>query len=263
MTQSHVFDVFAHCVEAIVGGRLIRRESRRDKEFHFQDWFATRLAETGVHFEQAGRNQYPDFSLVEYTEGYEIKGLAYPGRHATYDANSQVPSGLHNGRTVFYVFGRYPKESESESEYPVVDLIICHGDFLNADHEYVHENKSVRGFGSYGDIMIRDRKMYVVPTPFAIASGLNAMRTLILPRDYAVPEGFSERFRKDGDLVRKEADELIVAYEFDLKTNEIGARKVDNPNAGQEHHFVAYRLNTDPDSPVEMAEQTMSQPELE
>jgi len=38
-------------------------------------------------------------------------------------------------------------------------LVICHGDFLNADHDYVHKNKSVKGFGTYGDILIRDRKM--------------------------------------------------------------------------------------------------------
>jgi aminoglycoside phosphotransferase len=49
-------------------------------------------------------------------------------------------------------------------QYPIIDLVICHGDFLNADHNYIHENKSVKGFGSYGDIMIRDRKMYVAPT---------------------------------------------------------------------------------------------------
>jgi hypothetical protein len=253
-----VFEVFSRCVEAISGGQLITRESRRDKEFHFQDWFSRRLGETSAHFEQAGRNQYPDFSLVEHTEGYEIKGLAYPGREATYDANSQVPSGFHNGRTVFYVFGRYPKEADAESEYPVVDLVVCHGDFLNAEHEYRHQNKSVKGFGSYGDIMIRDRKMYVVPTPFAIASGLNGMRTLILPRDYEAPEGF----RKVGDLVRTEAEQLVVAYEFDLTTNEIKARRVENPDAGREHHFVAYRLGSDSTSAVELIERT-SQQELE
>jgi hypothetical protein len=253
-----VFEVFSRCVEAISGGQLITRESRRDKEFHFQDWFSRRLGETSAHFEQAGRNQYPDFSLVEHTEGYEIKGLAYPGREATYDANSQVPSGFHNGRTVFYVFGRYPKEVDAENEYPVVDLVVCHGDFLNAEHEYRHQNKSVKGFGSYGDIMIRDRKMYVVPTPFAVASGLNGMRTLILPWDYEAPEGF----REVGDLVRREADELVVAYEFDLTTNEIKARRVENPDAGCDHHFVAFRLDSEPASPVELVERTIQQ-ELE
>lgn len=252
MTQTSIFDVFSRCVEAIVGGELITRESRRDKEFHFQDWFSHRLAETGAHFEQAGRNQFPDFSLVKYTEGYEIKGLAWPGRNATYDANSQIPSGLHNGRTIFYAFGRYPKEAEAENEYPVVDLVMCHGDFLNADHEYRHENKNVKGFGSYGDVMIRDRKMYVVPTPFAVATGLNGTRTLILPQGYPVPS----RFVKVGDLVRKEAAQIVVAYEFDLTTNEIKARKVDNPHAGREHHFAAYRLGSDPVSSVELTVRT-------
>jgi len=252
--ETFVFDVFSRCVEAIIDGQLIVRESRRDKEFHFQDWFARRmteaLARSGTHFEQAGRNKYPDFSLVEHAEGYEIKGLAYPGRDATYDANSQMPSGLHNGRTVFCVFGRYPKEVESESEYPVVDLVLCHGDFLNAEHEYRHENKSVRGFGSYGDVLIRDRKMYVVPTPFAVASGLNARRTLILPQDFEALA--PPNFTRVGSLVRKEADELVVAYEFDLTTNEIKALRVENPNAGREHYFVAYRLESDSASPVEM-----------
>lgn len=257
MTSTLVFDVFSRCVEAIQGGKLIQRESRRDKEFHFQDWFSGRLDETGTHFEQAGRNRYPDFALVEYTEGYEIKGLAWPGRDATYDANSQVPTGLHNGRTVFYVFGRYPKDTEGEDEYPVVDLVVCHGDFLNADHDYKHKNKSFKGFGSYGDIMIRDRKMYVVPTPFAIADGLVGMRTLILPRDYDVPEGFA----KVGDLVRVETEHLVVAYDFDLRTNEIRAHKVPNPGAGREHYFVAYRLDSDPSTPVSLVESS-DQPEL-
>lgn len=188
--------------------------------------------------------------MVEYAEGYEIKGLAWPGRETNYDANSQVPTGLHNGRTVFYVFGRYPKEgdADSENEYPVVDLVICHGDFLNADHEYEHKNKNVKGFGSYGDIMIRDRKMYVVPTPFAIANGLNSLRTLILPEEYSIPE----EFKKVGDIVRREAAELLVGYEFDLTSNEIVPQKIANPRAGKEHHFVAYRTNGDPDTPVEL-----------
>ncbi len=97
------------------------------------------------------------------------KGLAYPGRTANFDSNSQVPSGFHNGRTVYYVFGRYPKKPDGKT-YPVLDVVLCHGNFLNADHEYVHKNKSTKGFGSYGDILIRDRKMYVVPTPFHLGN---------------------------------------------------------------------------------------------
>jgi hypothetical protein len=38
------------------------------------------LVETGLHHDVGGRNTYPDFRMVRFTEGYEVKGLAYPGR---------------------------------------------------------------------------------------------------------------------------------------------------------------------------------------
>jgi hypothetical protein len=237
MMKSKAPDVFKRCVKAIEAGELIKRESRNDKEFHFQNWFKGRLAQTNLNFEQGGRNSYPDFRLVRYTEGYELKGLAYPGRDATFDSNSQVPTGYHNGRTVYYVFGRYPKTPDGDS-YPVIDLVVTHGDFLNADHEYVHENKSVKGFGTYGDLMIRDRKMYVVPTPFRIAEGFAHHTTLILPSKQVPGRGFVEV----GEIVRREADRLVVAYQFDLRTNSLEAERVRNPNAGREHHFRAWRF---------------------
>ena len=62
-----------------------------------------------------GRNSYPDFRIVSHIEGYELKGLAYPGRDASFDSNSQVPTGLHNGRTIYYVFGRYPKIPDGDT----------------------------------------------------------------------------------------------------------------------------------------------------
>jgi hypothetical protein len=228
--------VFVRCTDAIRANKLIRRESRQDKEFHFQNWFKARLAETGLNFEAGGRNSYPDFRLVASTDGFEVKGLAYPGREANYDCNSQVPSGRHNGRTIFYLFGRYPAESDGDS-YPVLDLVVCHGDFLNADHDYVHKNKSVKGFGSYGDIMIRDRKMYVAPTPFGLTTGTAHNHTVILPADFQV----GSRFRAVGNLVRQESERLIVGYTFDLRTNELKLESVENPAAGKEHSFVAYR----------------------
>jgi len=233
---SHVVDTFLECTRAISSGELIRRESRRDKEFHFQDWFEARLKATGVHFDKSGRNAYPDFVLVEFQEGFEVKGLAWPGREATFDSNSQVPCGYHNGRNVYYIFGRYPAEEEGD-EYPVVDLVVCHGDFLNADYEYVHENKSFRGFGGYGDIMIRDRKMYVVPTPFALTAGTTGQQTLILPADVSA----DPRLELVGELVRVEKDKLVAAYTFDLRTNTLKPEHMPNPEAGKPHHFRAYR----------------------
>ena len=233
-----VADVFRECERAIRAGDLIRRASAQDKEFHFQNWFKARLKRTGANFEQGGRNSYPDFRIVATTDGYEVKGLAYPGREATYDSNSQIPTGLHNGRAIYYVFGRYPAEPDGNS-YPVLDLVICHGDFLNAHHDYAHKNRSVRGFGTYGDILIRDRKMYVAPTPFGLADGLAHGRTLILP----IEEPGPGEMTSVGELVRREAEKLIVGYRFDLQTNEIGASTIPNPAAGREHRFVAYRLS--------------------
>jgi hypothetical protein len=236
-SHTAVYELFQLIVAARDNNQFIRRESRSDKEFHFQNWVKQRLGETGLHFEQGGRNSYPDFRMVELTEGYEIKGLEYPGRVSDFDSNSQVPAGFHNGRTIYYVFGRYPKNPDSD-EYPVTDLALCHGDFLNANHEYKHKNKHVRGFGTYGDIMIRDRKMYVVPTPFALVANLAHYFTLVLPAEMQP----AEQFEPIGELVRIEAAELVVAYKFDLRTNELVPERVPNPDAGREHAFRAWRL---------------------
>lgn len=238
MTDPKAAGVFATCTAAIDSGELIHRASSRDKEFHFQDWFQERLKSAGLLFEAGGRNSYPDFRLVEHTEGFEVKGLAWPGREANYDCNSQIPTGLHNGRAIYYVFGRYPAHPDDDA-YPVVDLVVCDGDFLNSDHEYNHKNKSFWGFGSYGDIMIRDRKMYVAPTPFALTAGTTGQKTLIVREDISLPD---DEFEKVGELTRVETDRLIVAYSFDLTTNELTPSYSPNPTAGREHAFAAYRV---------------------
>lgn len=242
-----VVEAFTRCVEAVRRGTLIERVSSTDKEYHFQSWFKSRLESIGENFEIGERNSYPDFRMVATTDGFELKGLAYPGRDASFDSNSQVPAGVHNGRTIYYVFGRYPKKPDGDS-YPILDLVICAGDFLNADHDYVHENKSVKGFGSYGDIMIRDRKMYVVPTPFRLVDGVAHQQTLILPATMNAGTGLV----RVGELCRCEAAELIVGYSFDLLTNKLVPKRVPNPGAGTEHRFAAWRLAGSPTDPVSM-----------
>jgi hypothetical protein len=239
--EPSVLRVFESCAAARRANKLISLVSASDKEFHFQNWFRDRLTETGLHHEAGGRNSYPDFRMVASTDGYEVKGLKYPGREASFDCNSQVPTGLHNGRTVYYVFGRYPEKPDG-LRYPVLDFVLVAGSFLNARHEYVHKNKSVRGFGSYGDILIRDRKMYVAPTPFGVLDGVAHTATLILPASAVLPE----RFVHVGDFTRRETATLVIGYEFDLQKNTLTARTMPNPDAGREHHFRAWRLKGDP-----------------
>jgi hypothetical protein len=242
-----IIEIFLECDRAIRRGQLIHRQSRTDKEFPFQNWFQARLDELQIQYDSPTRNSYPDFTLVNQPAGYEVKALAYPGREATYDANSQMPSGLHNGRTIFCVFGRYPKAPQEDS-YPVIDLVVFHGDFLNARHDYIHENKHITGFGSYGDVMIRDRKMYVAPTPFALVAGAAGQKTLILPSHFDV----DDRLEACGELVRIEAEQILIGYVADLKQNTIEPRLVSNPTAGSQHRFTAYRSAGSPGPRVKM-----------
>ena len=244
-----VAEIFLQCDYAIRRGELIHRTHRSDKEFHFQNWFQTRLDEINANYDPPARNSYPDFRLVNKPIGYEVKALAYPGREANYDANSQMPTGWHNGRNVYYIFGRYPRDSGHE-DYPVIDLVMFHGDFLNANHKYVHKNKHIVGFGSYGDVMIRDRKMYVAPTPFALTDGTAAQRTLIVPSKAPV----DDRLELCGELVRVETENLLVGYTADLNNNTLDPRFVPNPSAGREHNFGAYRAKGIGGSTVTMKE---------
>ena len=232
-----VKQVFLECTRAVESGDLIRRVSSTDKEYSFQNWFESRLSALGLDFDEPSRNAYPDFRLVHHPIGFEIKGLGFPGREANYDCNSQVPSGMHHGRTIYYVFGRYPSNTR-DTDYPVYDLVMCHGDFLNADHNYTHENKNLKGFGSYGDLMIRDRKMYVAPTPFALTIGTERQITLI---DSISQDPRSTELIPMGNLTRKETSNLIQGYAFNLVTRELTVTHIPNPNAGREHKFEAYR----------------------
>lgn len=241
--------LFHVCVDAVRRDVPIERASRQDKEFAVQDWVKARLNEAGIPYNQSGRNSYPDFPLGgEPPEGIEVKSLAYPGREASYDANSAVPTGEHEGRAIYYVFARYP--DTVEERYPVYDLVICHGDFLNPMRGYVHLNKNIPTFGAYGDIKIRDRKMYVVRTPYDIANGLAGQRTLVLPASDRVPEGMVAV----GELERVEAAKVAVGYEFDLRTNELVVLEEDNPSGGERHTFTAYRVAGDQGPPVTLAE---------
>jgi len=106
----------------------------------------------------------------------------------------------------------------------------------------------VKGFGTYGDIMIRDRKMYVAPTPFALTEGTTGLMTLIIPESMKM----DERYQEVGRLIRTEVGSLVVGYTFDLRTNELKAERIQNPRVGTQHHFTACRLIGQPKKAVSM-----------
>lgn len=248
--QSNIVEVFVAASGAIRNHVPIVRKDRRDKEFHFQDWLKTRLDETGLNYRENGRNTYPDFVLSDTNEGIEAKGLASPGRAKDFDANSRMPTGRHNDLEIFYVFGRYPKEPDSDS-YEIIDLVICHGDFFSADHDYEHENKSFREFGSYGDVLVRDRKMYVVPTPFGLLEGVEGHVTLIMPASISIDDA---RLRSVGSFSRTEATRIVVDYRFDLGSNALIPGLQSNPTGGLRHEFMAYCTVGDDDRTVKLRE---------
>ena len=82
--------VFKRYVSAIRENVLIERKGRQDKELHFQNWFKSRLDYLGARDDAAGRNTYPDFRQVNHAEGYELKGLVYPGRATSYDSKKNL-----------------------------------------------------------------------------------------------------------------------------------------------------------------------------
>ena len=42
--------------------------------------------------------------------------------------------------------------------------------------------------------------------------------------------------------LKREVDQIVVVYSFDLRTNEIATTNIPNQNAGREHVFTAYRI---------------------
>jgi len=225
----------------------IVRASQQDKEYHFQNWVKRRIQAAGLAFTEQGRHGYPDFVLDEHPSGYEVKGLAHPGRMADFDCNSQLPLAEHEGRQVFYIFGRYPLVKDNE--FPVHDIVLCSASFLNTETENTNTNQSFRGAGSYGDILIRDRRMYVCATPYALASGTEGQATLILEKGQ---RDLPTVLQEVGQLQRLEAEDAVTGYSFDLRKNELRSEKDRNPNAGHAHAFAAFKVQGQSDIPVSL-----------
>ena len=62
----------------------------------------------------------------------------------------------------------------------------------------------------------------------SLVEGAAHRRTLILPADEQVESDLVQV----GTLMRREADEIAVAYSFDLRTRQLETRMIANPGAG-------------------------------
>lgn len=248
--MSTVWAVFKACQEAVSAGIRTNRPPS-DKEFHFQNWVYDRIVKAGHSSAAVGRNTYPDFSIDGHGEAYEVKGITVGSRERDFDSNSALPSGTHNGNRVFYVFGRYEDEKTGGTAPRVLDIALVDGTFLNAGPGFVADNKSLRVLGSYGDILLRDRKMYAPYTPYKLLTGLRGHCTLVLPASESRP---GSDFLEVGRFSRVEGERTLVAYRGDLEANTLTGEYESNPTGGQEHPFVAYRLEgSGPADTVELA----------
>jgi hypothetical protein len=234
--MTSVWEVLRASTRAIEAGVPTSR-TPDDKEFHFQRWFADRIREAGFETPEAGRNTYPDFPISGLQEAYEVKGITQRSREGDFDCNSALPSGTHEGSDVYYAFGRYQNVRQGGESPLVLDIAIVHGSFLNAGGDYVADNKSMRVVGSYGDVLLRDRKMYVAYTPYRLLANTKDRCTLVTPADWPNPP---TDIREVGAFTRVEADEILIGYEADLRENTLTGKFEPNPNARRPHAFRAW-----------------------
>lgn len=161
----------------------------------FSDWF-----EDGIPYEitKLGANDHPD-AIIEGV-GFELKSKTGNG---DIQFNSTIPTGRFKHRRAegecYYAVARYVNDRNFGQLH---DFVICYGDYFNHDHEFAHAhaNSQEKGFGDYGDGVVRHRKMYSFPTPTREVSGVS----LILDTDEAmkinsdlVLESYIDRHEKD------------------------------------------------------------------
>jgi hypothetical protein len=240
---TNAVSIFLKMVKAVRRGVTMKPRSANDKEYFAQDWFANRLREAGVTFQQQGRNSYPDFLMTAPTlaEGYEVKSLAFtrgkPARRDI-DFNSTIPSGRKDEQDVFLVFFLYTGSGNEPRQ--VHSFSLAHADLINADHQVAdeHINVAIHEFGSYGDGFIRNRKMYVFPHPITVdPDGLGRQR-LIVPADWKVkPAGL----RKVKTIERTVTAEAVASYTIRLHgRGQAEVNKTPYADAGTSRKFDVY-----------------------
>ena len=85
-------------------------------------------------------------------------------------------------------------------------------------------------------MLVRGRKIYVSPTPFALPVGTAHQQTRILPAGSHV----DTRLREAGRLWRREPKKFVAGHAFHPNANTLVPERLDNPSAGRGHSFSAF-----------------------
>jgi hypothetical protein len=125
----------------------------------------------------------------------------------------------------------------SKCGQPFLDVFVRCAQGLGSGKLITRESRQDKEF-HFQIMLIRGRKRYVAPTPFALTVGTAHNQTLILPTGWRA----DSRLREVGLLVRHEPEKLVIGYALDTRANTLVPELVDNPSAGREHSFSAFRL---------------------
>lgn len=242
MPETRPEHLFAKCAE--MAEVPMQPRSAADKEFFAQDWIQGRLDELGYSYIISGRNTYPDFWIGEGSNrfGLEVKSLSFSGGRPArkdFDTNSTIPGGEKEGSPVYIASFLYT--GTGLNPRPIHSFCMVHGDLLNAERDFVHENKAIHGFGSFGDAFIRDRKMYVFPTPFTLIPSLLGQVRLVVPSGTELAST-TPTIAKVEDVTRTWVRERVIGYRMDLVSNTATPEMETSLHAGDELEFEVWAV---------------------
>lgn len=165
------------------------------------DWFLDDLRDLEPY--SLGANDHPDYIIKGV--GFELKSLKTRGQ---IQFNSTIPcGGFKHGNLegeCYYVVARYTAERTYGylADYSIVD-----GDYFNHDREWAfsHMNSQEAEFGTYGDGVVRHRKMYSFPSPHRNIEGVAFISKFDFVHEInpnLILEGYIDRVDTNGQSFR-------------------------------------------------------------
>lgn len=211
-------DLFDALADAHARQNGIDARSSSDKEFAAQDWAVANAARAGLDVTELGRHAPVDLHVGAPARiGVQVKGLTLArGRvRDTLDYSSTFPSPHHDDiPTVLAYLQLHPRLRPGGTVRThtvcVADMALVQGDDITT------QNRSVAGAGSYGDVNVRCRLMYIGAQPVALAArhgiDIDGIPSLILEQgDLTVGAAFERGLRRAGTITRPGVSRRLVS----------------------------------------------------